>query len=198
MPFLTEELWHQLPQRAGAKSISLAAFPIAHEEWKDDCALEQFALIQNVIVALRNIRAEMKLDPKKKVSAELSAGTGEVRAVIEANREGILRLAVLSKLRTSGERIAQAAGIVRSAPQFDVRIPFATDVLDIAAEKARLQKEIDRLTKTIPSKEAQLAKPTFRDRAPEEIVRAMEASLAEQKQELAKLQKRLADLEGAA
>jgi valyl-tRNA synthetase len=198
MPFLTEELWHQLPQRPGAKSISLDAFPIARAEWKDECALKQFGLIQDVIVALRNIRAEMKLDPKKKVSAELSAATGEVRGVIEANRDGIISLAVLSELKTSGERLPQAGGIVRSAPQFEVRIPFAADVLDIAAEKARLQKEIERLTKTIVSKEEQLANPIFRDKAPEKIVRAMEASLVEQKQELAKLQQRLAGLEEAA
>ena len=198
MPFLTEELWHQFPQRAGAQSIALDAFPIAREEWKDECALQQFGWIQDVIVALRNIRAEMKLDPKKKVGAELSAAAGEVRGAIEAHREPIIRLAALSELKTSGECLAQAGGIVRSTPQFDVRIPFAADVLDIAAEKARLQKEIDRLTKTIVSKEEQLANPTFRDKAPEKIVQAMEVSLAEQKQELAKLQQRLADLDKAA
>src|SRR6202035_4570150 len=70
MPFLTEELWHQLPQPAGARSIALDKYPEARAEWKSPRAQEQFSLIQEVIVALRNIRAEMKLDPKKKIAAE--------------------------------------------------------------------------------------------------------------------------------
>jgi valyl-tRNA synthetase len=198
MPFLTEELWHQLPQRAGARSIALDAFPEARTEWKDARALEQFAVIQGVTVALRNIRAEMKVDAKKKLSAEFSSTHSQTQAVIEANHEGIVRLAALSELKISTGHLAQAAGIVRSTPQFDVRIPFAAEVLDIAAEKARLRKEIEGLAKAIASKEKQLADATFRSKAPEKIVRAMEVSLVEQKQELQKLQKRLDDLDKAA
>jgi valyl-tRNA synthetase len=93
MPFITEELWHQLPQREGAKSIALDTFPEARSEWKNAAALEQFSLVQDVIIALRNIRAEMKLDPKKKWAAELSSADGNARAVVQANLDGILRLA---------------------------------------------------------------------------------------------------------
>jgi len=60
MPFITEELWHQLPQRPEAKSIALDSFPVARTEWKNAQALEEFSLVQEVIVALRNIRAEMR------------------------------------------------------------------------------------------------------------------------------------------
>jgi valyl-tRNA synthetase len=198
MPFLTEELWHQLPQRAGAKSIALDAFPEACTEWKDARAREQFAVIQGVTVALRNIRAEMKVDAKKRIAAEFSSTHGETRAVMEANYDGIVRLAVLSELKISTGNLAQAGGIVRSTPQFDVLIPFAAEIMDIAAEKARLCKEIEGLAKSIASKEKQLADATFRSKAPEKIVRAMEVSLAEQEQELQKLQKRLDDLDNAA
>jgi len=65
-PFLTEELWHQLPQQAGAKSIALDQFPEAHDHWKNARALEEVDGIQEVVAALRNIRAELKLDPKKR------------------------------------------------------------------------------------------------------------------------------------
>jgi len=49
MPFLTEELWHQLPQRSGAKSIALDTYPVASERWKNAHALEEFAFLQDVI-----------------------------------------------------------------------------------------------------------------------------------------------------
>jgi valyl-tRNA synthetase len=62
------------------------------------------------------------------------------------------------------------------------------------AEKSRLQKEIDRLTKDIAAKDRQLADETFRSRAPEKIVRGIEATLAERRAELAKLTDRIAQL----
>src|SRR6202035_585352 len=89
MPFLTEELWHQFPQRAGAKSIALECFPEVRDSWRNNSALEEFGLLQEIITAVRNIRAEMKLDPKKKVAAELSVADEAACASVESNRGGI-------------------------------------------------------------------------------------------------------------
>jgi valyl-tRNA synthetase len=198
MPFITEELWHQLPQRAGAKSIALDAFPEASTAWKNAQALEQFGLIQDALVALRNIRAEMKLDPKKKIEAEFSSADTRARHTIEANREGILRLAALSELKVSATRLLQSGGAVRSTALFEVRIPYVTETLDVAAEEARLRKLIEGLEKAIAAKEKQLGNTTFRSRAPEDIVRGLEATLAEQTAELGKLRSRLEELKTAA
>ena len=68
--------------------------------------------------------------------------------------------------------------------------------MDSGAERARLKKEIAGLQNAICAKEKQLADQTFRSRAPEKIIRGLEATLAQQKVELEKLQKRLRDLEG--
>src|SRR5260370_22282349 len=115
MPFLTEELWHQLPQRPGAKSIALDSYPEARTDWKNSAAQEHFSLIQEVVQSCRNIRAEMKLDPKKKVAAEFSSSDAAARSVMEANRDGILRLGALSELKVSAERLAHPRGARRSA-----------------------------------------------------------------------------------
>ena len=198
MPFITEELWHQFPQRAGAKSIALDAFPKARTEWKNEEALEQFGLIQDVIVALRNIRAEMKLDAKKKVASEFSSSDERARRTIESSREGILRLAALSELKVNAERLPQSGGAVRSTALFDVRIAYVAEIIDVEAEAARLRKQIEGLEKAIAAKEKQLANDTFRSRAPEEIVRGLESTLAEQTEELRKLRSRLEELKTAA
>jgi valyl-tRNA synthetase len=198
MPFITEELWHKLPQRAGAKSIALDMFPEARAEWKNAQALEEFGLIQDTIVALRNIRAEMKLDPKKKVAAEFSSADERARRAIESNRKGILRLAALSELKVGTERLPQSGGAVRSTALFDVRIAYAAEIVDVEAEAARLRKQIEGLEKTIAAKERQLADETFRRRAPEKVVRGLEATLAEQSIELRKLRSRLEELKAAA
>jgi valyl-tRNA synthetase len=198
MPFLTEELWHQLPQRSGTKSIALDTYPEVRTDWKDTAAQEQFVLVQEVVVALRNIRADMTLDSKKKVAAEFASVDTRTRGVIEANREGIVRLAVLSEFKSSTGHLPQAGGIVRSTSRFDVRIAHVAEIVDAAAESARLRKEIEGLEKAIASKEKQLGDTTFRSRAPEKIVRGMEATLTEQTLELQKLRKRLEELEKAA
>ncbi len=199
MPFLTEELWHQLPQSPGAKSIAVDRYPEVRKEWKNPRALRDFGQIQEVIVALRNIRAEMKmLEPRKKVAAEFSSVDEETRDVIEAKRDGIARLAALSELKISAGHLPQAGGSVRSTAHFDVRIAFAADTVDVAGESARLRKEIEGLEKAIASKEKQLGDATFRSRAPEKIVRTMEATLTEQKLELQKLRRRLEELDKAA
>jgi valyl-tRNA synthetase len=193
MPFLTEELWHQLPQPAGAKSIALDKYPEARKEWKNARAQEQFSLMQEIIKALRNIRTDMKLDPKKKMGAEFSSEDRETQSLVAANRDGILRLAILSELKILGERLPQSGGAVRSTSQFDVRIAYS-EAVDVAAEKARLKKEIDGLQKAVASKEKQLADETFRRRAPEKIIRGLEATLAEQLVELKKNVERLGQL----
>src|SRR5467141_1960099 len=93
MPFLTEVLWHQLPQKAGAKSIALDRFPEVSANWKDASAVNQVALIQEVVTTLRTIRAELKLDPKKKIAVELSTSDAGAGALIRKNRAAIERFA---------------------------------------------------------------------------------------------------------
>jgi valyl-tRNA synthetase len=96
-------------------------------------------------------------------------------------------------LKISKVPLEQAGGAVRSTAQFDVRIAYA-EAVDAAAEKARLKKEIEGLQKAVVSKEKQLGDETFRSRAPEKIIRGLEATLTEQRVELQKIVERLGQL----
>jgi valyl-tRNA synthetase len=194
MPFLTEELWHQLPQREGARSIALDRFPEPHAERIDTASEEQIALLQEIISSARNIRAEMKLDQKAKIPAQLGATTAAVQSVLERSLETILRLANLSSLSFAKPPFDSTKGAVRSTKDFELFIPFDA-AIDIPGELARLRKERDRLTLDIASKQARLADETFRSRAPEHIVKGLESTLAERRVELDKVKERLAQLE---
>jgi valyl-tRNA synthetase len=199
MPFLTEELWHRLPQHApdkdqSARSIALQPFPRPAPQWSDPGAEQEVKLLQDVIVAARNVRAELKLDPKRRVPADLAPAKLEVREVVEENRAFVLRLATLSDLRFSGAKLEPNSGPVRSTPQFDLRIAYG-DTVELGAELARLRKEKERLARDLESKQNRLADETFRSRAPAEIVRQLEATFAERKSEFDKLTERLAQLE---
>jgi valyl-tRNA synthetase len=196
MPFLTEELWHQLPQRSGSKSIALDRFPETEARWKDSAALGDAAQIQEVVTALRTIRADLKLDPKKKVSAEFATSEIGWGRVIQANRDALERFAILSELQiVPKEQFNAKNGAVRSTAAFDVRVIYS-ETVDAGAEKARLKKEMEGLQKAIASKERQLGDETFRSRAPEKIIKGLEATLGQQRIEQEKLRKRLADLDG--
>jgi valyl-tRNA synthetase len=120
-----------------------------------------------------------------------------IREEFARNLDGILRLAILSDLTVSAQRLPREGGAVRSTSLFDVRIEYS-DTVDVGAEKARLKKENEGLQKAIASKERQLGNETFRSRAPEDIIKDMEATLAEQKVELRKLHERLSQLDGDA
>jgi valyl-tRNA synthetase len=192
MPFLTEELWHRLPQRAGARSIALEHFPDPPASWHDAEAEEQVALLQELIVAARNIRAEKKIDPKKRVAADVYSATASAAVLIESNRMFVEQGAALSELRLSPRPLDSGESTMRTVGPYDFRLD---DVIDVPAELARLAKEKDRLERDIESKRARLTDDSFRSKAPAKIVQQMEATLEERRVELGKVIERLAQLE---
>ena len=194
MPFLTEELWHRLPQPDGARSIALDRFPEPAASWADSQAEADVVLLQDVIASARNIRSEMKLDPKKKIAADFSSTHVPVRELVEAQRDLVLRLAILSELRISDKALDPTGALIRSSAQFDLKIAYGEGI-DKVAEKAKLLKEIEGLEKGNASKRARLADETFRSKAPEKVVRDMENTLREREIELQKLKDRLRQLE---
>src|SRR5258708_37287290 len=114
MPFLTEELWHQLPQRPGDKSIALSEFPQDQPKHNGDFVagerVNEFTRGPEVITHVRNIRAEVKLDSRKKVAAEVYSSHNDIREEVARNLDGILRLAILSELTVSAEQLPQEGG----------------------------------------------------------------------------------------
>jgi len=195
MPFLTEELWHQLPHRSGARSIALDRFPEPCAAQMDSAAEDQISLVQEIITAARNIRAEMKLDMKAKLPVQLATGSDSTKFIVEGSLDTILRLANLSSLSFAAPPFDSTNGVIRSTKDFELFIGFDA-AFDVTAEVARLRKELDRLTKDIASKQQRLEDQTFRSRAPEHIVKGLETTLAERRTEFEKLNERLKQLEG--
>ena len=196
MPFLTEELWHKLPQPAAARSIALDQFPIPRPEWtsESEATTENMTLLQEIIIASRNVRAEMKADPKKKVPAELSIANPAARALVEANLDPVLRLATLAELRLTSAKLSQDGGAIRSTALFDLKIAYG-DAVDKGAESARLKKEIERLEKDIASKQSRLADESFTSKAPAHVVDGLRATMVERQIEKKKYEDRLKQFE---
>jgi valyl-tRNA synthetase len=182
-----------LPQREGARSIALDRFPKVKEEQIDSTAEERVSLIQEIITAARNIRAEMKLDVKAKLLAQLR-GSDFVRTIVSDNIHTISRLAGLTSLSFAESHFDSSKGVIRSGKGFDLFVAYEA-AFDVSAQAERLRKEIDRLSKDIASKQQRLQDETFRSRAPEHIVKGLESTLAERRTEFEKLRGQLAQLD---
>jgi valyl-tRNA synthetase len=197
MPFLTEELWHQLPQAVGARSIALAAYPEARSEWKNADARDEFEILIRIVTAAREMRSDGKVPTKKAVSLEISPANASVEKVIKGDLANVSRLATLSRIDFAPGRLS-GTGINRSTKYGELRIPLEdiaeATALDPENERARLKKELEGLQKAISSKESQLGNETFRSRAPEKIIRGLEVTLAEQRIEMEKIVERLGQL----
>jgi valyl-tRNA synthetase len=198
MPFITEELWFQLhelgrPRSLPYRSLALENYEVVSSDVEDRMAEEDMSLIQEIVVAARNIRAEMKLDPKRKVVADCLVQNPVARNLIQANLEPLLRFASLSEIRFS-HNLDATAGAMRSTALFDLRISYGEGI-DIQAEVARLRKEIERLDKDIESKRARSQDQDFISKAPKHVVENLGVTMVERQLEQEKLKKRLAQLE---
>jgi valyl-tRNA synthetase len=118
-----------------------------------------------------------------------------VRTYIEQNIDAIERLANLSPPSFVDESFDSTKGIIQSCSGLELFVAYKS-AFDVTARASQIRKERERLSKDIDSKRQRLADDTFRSRAPEHIVKGLEATLAERVTEFNKLGDQLAQLEG--
>jgi valyl-tRNA synthetase len=199
MPFITEELWFQLhelgrPRNLTYRSLALESYEVVSRDVEDRMAEGEMSLLQEFIVAARNIRAELKIEAKRKVTAECLIQNPEARKLIQTNLESILRLAALSEIRFATTGLDSADGVMRSTALFDLRIPYGEGI-DRQAEIARLKKEIDRLEGVIQAQKERYDDLDFRKKAPQHVVENIAVSMVERQLEQKKLKTQLEQLE---
>ncbi len=177
MPFITEELWHLLPHHKAGVSISLTDFRLVTERVADPISEKQFEKVQELVVTARNAKAEMGLQ-KQKPSLQVAAEDLRLLEIFRAHQDAILRLASLHAMHLTRGRLAADLPDVRSGASFDLRI-LHEEKVDHEAERARLQKEKQKLEQQLAQVRGQLGNQDFLARAPREIVRGAEHRLRE-------------------
>jgi len=177
MPFITEEVWHAIYDgKPPAKSIALVEYPSAHPAQRNLEAETEMAILQDLIVNVRNLRAELKVEPRQRVPIQVHAVDG-VRQMIEHNRSAVERLATVESVDFVDASLAQAGG-ARTTSRFEVRVVFEKKI-DVAAERARLQKELEGVEREIEGKRRQLGNDAFLQKAPPHVVEVLRKRLAE-------------------
>ena len=188
MPFVTSEIYENLV-RFNEKELMIDEWPeiknsVKYNEEKD--VIENF---KEIIVGIRNIRANMNIHPSKK--AELIFVTKDYAKEIEESKDFLLKLGFGKemKLQENKEGIPNNAISILSKG-IEVYMPFE-DLVDINEEIARLKKEKEKVEFSIKRSEGMLSNPGFMSKAPENKIKEEKENLVEYKNVLEKLEERL-------
>ena len=168
MPFITEALWRRFPGRSTADSISVAPWPKPDARAHDPAAVRDFGVVQELVGAIRAIRAEYGIPPGQAVRAAVTAESPATVAAVEQERGTITRLAKLSLL-TLGESRERGGGHAALSDGSAVFVPLG-EAIDVGRECGRLGSEVDRLARLVQSQEQKLGNEQFVARAPSEVV----------------------------
>jgi valyl-tRNA synthetase len=186
MPFLTEELWQRLQPRTSDETIMRAQIPRPEENRIDIAVERQMVFVQNVIEAIRTVRGEMSIAPSKEVP--LLMGRDNVHPESEIRRyeayiQRLGRVGTISFIDAASRPRLAATAVVEGEELF---IPLE-GLIDLDVERARLQKEIERLEGMLSGIRTKLKNPSFIEKAPKDVVdreRDKEASVEEHRNKL--------------
>jgi valyl-tRNA synthetase len=187
IPFITEELWQKIAPVAGksGESIMLAAYPKTQSEKIDPGAERGVALAKEVVNAARNLRSELKLQPQHSATFHVTGSPSKTTTTAFAALVRQSKLHVVDELPKSDSPVA-VVGPHRL--MLEVQI-------DVAAEIARIGKEIGTVEGEIAKSNATLGNPSFVERAPPKVVQEHRERLASSQATLEKLKQQLAKLE---
>ena len=167
MPYITEEIYQALPHESEA--LIIAPFPKYDEALSFPEDERSFELVMDAIRAIRSRRADMGVPPSRK--ARVIVCTAE-EATFRAGAPYFERLASASEVDVEGAGFGESAGMVTvTTPAARILMPMA-ELVDIAAERERLNKELEKAHKMLEAQERKLANENFVSRAPEAVVNA--------------------------
>jgi len=192
MPFITEEIWQQLPHKE-EEALVVAAWPEAEGALHFPKEAEEFAMVQEVIRSIRNLRSQVQLPPGKKTPVIIRAG-GNNKVCLEEEAHHINDLAFAEPVTVDPdlEKPKQALTAI-IGEDVEVYLPLE-GVIDLEAEIARLKKEVGQLEEEIKKTEGKLNNKNFREKAPADVVDKEKARREEQEAKMQKLQQRLQEL----
>jgi valyl-tRNA synthetase len=194
IPFITEEIWQQLPRRAGeAATVTQSAFPAAIAEWSDPQAERDVRYLQEVVSTIRTVRSERSIPPSRKITAVIDEADADAGAMLAQYAAYLKQLAGLDTLEFRRDVVPSADTVTRVLEHAHIYVPLA-GVVDRKDEIEKLQRELAGIDKESTSLAQKLGNEGFVERAPAAVVdeaRTRAAQLAERRQKLHTMLKEL-------
>jgi valyl-tRNA synthetase len=167
MPFVTEEIWQQLPGCSG--SIIVAPFPQADAREFDAAAEKEMETIIQAVTAIRNLRSEMNLSPAGRPHTDMLCHSDAVMSILQAHTPMMCTLAGLKSVavhRAFQKPPSSVAAVIDGAELF----LSLEGLVDCSEEKKRLEKEMKKVLDDLTFINRKLANRDFMDRAPQEVI----------------------------
>jgi valyl-tRNA synthetase len=186
-PFITEEIWQNLPGSRPVASIMLADYPQGEGLLQDEDATAKMEQVMEVIRSIRNIRGEMDVSPAKKISALLDCKNEASLAVMSDGEEYIKALARIEEL-TCGVALDQPAQVAKQVSgDVEILLPLA-GLINVEEEEKRLTKEIAKVQKDVDMFSKKLSNEKFVANAPAAVLEKDRGKLAAAQEKLTVLQ----------
>ncbi len=193
MPFITEELWQSIRPRAANDSIMRAAMSEPDRSFINKQVEDEMAFVQNVIESVRAIRGEMSIAPSKELSVVMKLRDGRDADSIKKYDGYFRRLARVTSLSFITDQSRPRLSATAVVQGDELFVPLE-GIIDIEVEKARLRKEIERVSSLLKSVQAKLSNENFVAKAPKEVVEKEQEKLNTFSETLEKLQRNYAAL----
>ncbi|MCX5694651.1 MAG: valine--tRNA ligase [Candidatus Omnitrophica bacterium] len=185
MPFISEEIWQRLP---GAKdSIMQQSWPHLQNKLINRKDEQQMELAFELINTIRNMRAELEVNPVSRIDIQLAVTNKLIQKSIEMFAVYIKNLAKVNNLAFTDQYIAQNNQYAVALKDLHVIMPLA-GVVDVAEQLKKTNLKIDKLKAEIKNKETMLTNKNFTVRAPKEIVETEKVKLVDMNEQLKKLE----------
>jgi len=191
MPFITEELWQKVAAKMhiSGQTIMLANYPEFDANKVDSAAVADIEWLQKIILAIRNIRGEMNISPNKLIPLLLDQGSEQDKQRISKYEQYLKALAKIESINWASKDQKLPLSATALVDELQLNIPIA-NLIDINAEVARLNKEINKLNLDIERTTGKLANANYVAKAPADVVATERLRLAEHQSLLHKLQER--------
>jgi valyl-tRNA synthetase len=193
MPFITEEIWQKTAALAGrgGATIMLEPYPLAADYPDDPEAEAEVAWLQSFILAVRQIRGEMDINPGKRIPVLLKDPSPRDMASVERHRTYLERLASLQTIAVLARGVAAPQAATAMVGELTILVPMA-DLIDAAAESERLGKRLAKNRQDLDKTRAQLGNENFVSHAPAAVVSGLRDRLAELERTASGLETQLA------
>lgn len=193
MPFVTEEIWQQLPHEG--ESIVRASWPVAQQELSNHEASDIMQQLVAIIRSVRNIRAEVDTPLSKEIPIYIQANDPEGKANMEENRVYLDRFCNPSELVIDTTVEVPEKGMSAVVTGAEIFLPLE-GLIDIDKELARLQAELEKLDKEVERVDKKLSNEGFVKKAPEHVVEAEKAKQQDYMEKREKVKSRMNELKG--
>ncbi len=168
MPFITEEIWQQLPARAEVDSICIREYPVYNESLYDMKSEEKMAVIMDAVTGIRSIRGELNISPSLELKVYIRS-MNEAQEVLNENMSFITKLARTAEIVSGNEIDAPKNSASSIKPSMEIYVPLK-GIIDVDAEITRLNKEFSKTEKDLTFLKKKLANLDFMNKAPEAVI----------------------------